>query len=106
VKKIEVVVVKNPKTNKWEEPKFVEVTPKRARNYIRSVVPKGYRLREYCENCGRIFGKLRTIENPDGYTFEKPVMFKTWFVCPSCKVDLEKEIETGKITGIPNLNDL
>ena len=78
--KMEIVITKDPKTKKWSEPKLVKVTPKRTKNYMRSIIPRygkevgkdqkgnpiyklvNYSLREYCENCGRIFGKGAQIK--------------------------------------------
>jgi len=102
MKKIEIIITQNPKTKKWNKPQFVEVTSKRARQYVNFIIPrdknKRLRLREYCENCGRLFG--------EGFRFQKPVMYKTYFVCPDCKSDLEEELKTGIQKSVPNLNDL
>ena len=102
---------------KWGESKYSLVTPSRAKSYINSIVPKKKvgrhfdelkqewvddlakcKLKEYCENCGRRFGEK--------FKFKKPVMYKTYFVCPDCAKDLSEEMETGKQLSVPNLNDL
>jgi len=96
MKKVELVMA-----NKNANLKYVVVTSRRAKSYLNSIIPRGHKLKEYCENCGRIFGKQE-----NGFRFEKPVMFKTYFVCPDCKQDLQRELDTNVQTASPNINDL
>lgn len=92
MEKTQIIIRKNCRAE------YKKVTPRMAEIEMKGIIPKGYKLREYCENCGILFGEQ--------FINKKPVMFKTFFVCQSCKDDLERELKTGQIVSTPNLNDL